>query len=288
MNSASLKELISAIKSKKGLENLDDAFVQQKIEKIFNADLRIKRKFEASKDFAQFSRSKEYEELLKKVRKELRAVYGVFQGDGDRDDILKRLRLTKDETEQLELVNQLLSLHTSTKERLPYYDNIYARICALKPHIVLDIGCGMNPLAYHHFVQHGCRPEIVASDISKTDMEFLQQCFKTLKIPGQAIPLDLTKDYAKLKEHPADVVLMLKLLDSLEEASRHISYKIFDNIEAEWIIASFPTKSLGGRKAIARAGRTWFERLLKRKELEWETFSVENELFYVIKNGPPR
>lgn len=281
-----MKDLIASIKSKKGLETLDDDFVQQKVERIFNADNRIKRKFESSKDFSQFSRSKEYEELLKKVRKELRAVYGVFQGQGSREDLLKKLRITNTEAERTELVNQLLALHTSTKERLPYYDDIYAHICArLKPKSVLDLGCGMNPLAYNKFVENGCRPKIVASDISKTDMEFLSECFKALKIPGKTIPLDLTKDYEQLKRYDVDVVFMLKLLDSLEEASRHISYKIFDNLDAKWVIASFPTKSLGGKKNIARAGRTWFERLLTRKGCKWETFSVENELFYVIRTG---
>jgi 16S rRNA (guanine(1405)-N(7))-methyltransferase len=283
------QELVAVIKSKRGLETLDDAFVQQKVEKIFNANNKLKQKFEQSKDFAQFSRSKEYEELLKRVRKELRAIYGVFQdatltGEKNREELLRRLRLTKDGTEKEEILTELLRAHTSTKERLPYYDEIYTEICnRTHPISVIDLGCGMNPLAYHYFVKHGCKPTVVASDISRKDMEFLEECFRTLKIPGKAVPLDLTKDYERLRELKADVTLMLKLLDSLEEAHRHISYKLFENIRTEWVVASFPTKSLGGKKNIARAGRTWFERLLKRKGLSWETFAVENELFYVIR-----
>jgi 16S rRNA (guanine(1405)-N(7))-methyltransferase len=277
------KELIASVKSKKGLETLDDAFVQQKIEKIFNANNKLRKKFGESKDFRQFSRSSEYEELLKRIRKELRAVYGVFQAGGDRREILRMLRSAKSEERQ-KLVTGLLQLHTSTRERLPHYDEIYARICKLGPKTVVDLGCGMNPIAYNYFEKNGCRPKIFASDISKTDMGFLEECFKALDIPGRAKAMDLTKEYEELGKIKGDVTLMLKLLDSLEEAHRHISYKIFDNIKTPWIIASFPTRSLGGKKRIAAAGRTWFERLLKRKSLQWETFSVENELFYVIKN----
>ena len=272
-------ELVAAIKSKKGLESLDDDFVQQKVVKIFQANNKLKKKFDDAKDFKQFSRSTEYEELLKRIRKELRAIYGVFQESDDRQKLIARLRSTGD-------VKPILSTHTSTRERLPYYEEIYAEICSrTAPKSVIDLGCGMNPLAYNYFVKNGCNPKIFASDISKTDMEFLQECFDILKIPGKTKALDLTKEYTELSKLKGDVTLLLKLLDSLEEAHRHISYKIFDNIKTEWIIASFPTKSLGGKKKIASAGRTWFERLLKRKNLTWDTFSVENELFYVIKNG---
>lgn len=272
-----LAKLVRALKAKKELSTLDDDFVQHKVEKIFNANHMLKRKFESSKDFAQFSRSKEYEELLKRVRKELRAVYGVFQQGDNRKKLLAELRTTKDPT-------NFLSTHTSTKERLPHYDEIYKEICEkIKPKIVIDLGCGMNPLAYQYFVQQGCKPKIIASDISKTDMEYLEECFKILKIPGVTIQLDLTKEYEELSKLNGDVTFLLKLLDSLEESHRHISYKIFENIKTPWIVASFPTKSLGGKNRIATAGRTWFERLLKRKNLQWETFSVENELFYIIK-----
>jgi 16S rRNA (guanine(1405)-N(7))-methyltransferase len=281
------RELIASIKLKKGLSSLDDRFVAEKVKKVFASNRVIQRKFYESKDFAQFSRSKEHEELLKRIRKELRAVYGVFQATGDRErrDILERLRTTKSGNERKRIIDELLSTHTSTKERLPYYDEVYAEICArTKPKFIIDLGCGLNPLAYQYFVQHGFRPTIIASDLSVEDMAFLDECFKVLGIPGKTIALDLTKNYKMVRTLKGDVTLLFKLLDSLEETKRHISYDIFDHITTPWIVASFPTKSLGGRKSIARAGRAWFERLLTRKGLRWETFSVENELFYVIRN----
>lgn len=279
-----MSELIAAIKSKKGLESLDDDFVQQKVEKIFRSNNLIKKKYDSSKSFAQFSRSKEYEELLKQVRKELRTVYGMYQKEGDREEILKRLRSTD---ERLELVNQLLNSHTSTKERLPYYNQIYRKICTtIKPKSIIDLGCGLNPLAYNYLIDNGCKPTIIASDISQNDMDFLNEAFKVLGIPGKTKRLDLVNEYEELKKLKGNVAFLFKLLDPLEEAKRHISYNIIDSIKTDWIVVSFATKSLGGKKNISVKGRSWFERLLKRKELPWETFSVENELFYTIKNKP--
>jgi hypothetical protein len=174
---------------------------------------------------------------------------------------------------------------------LPHYDEIYselARRITPAPRTVIDLGCGMNPLAYDRMLAHSWKPTVTASDISATDMAFLQDAFAALGIPGRAVALDLTKEYDKLSAMDGDVTLLFKLLDSLEEAHRHISYQLFDHIHSPWIVASFPTVSLGGGARIARAGRTWFERLLARKGLSFETFSVENELFYVIRNKPSR
>jgi len=276
----SVEEIVKAVKSRKELQTLDDQFVKDRVKRVLAANGVIRKKMDDASSFAQFCRSKEYEELLKRVRKELRAVYGVFQ-IGSRKKIIDKLRNSSlDEKE--ETIVEILKSHQSTSERLPYYKNIYSTICEkTQPKTIIDLGCGMNPLAYHHFAQH---PTIIASDISQEDMDFLQECFDILKIPGKTIRLDLITEYEKLAKLKGDATLLLKLLDSLEEAKRHISYKIFDNIKTPWIIASFPTKSLGGKKTIARAGRAWFERLLKRKEMTWETFSVENELFYIIKN----
>lgn len=277
-----IHSLVSAIKSRKGLETLDDEFVRQKIEKIFSGNAKLEKKFDESKNFDQFSRSKEYDALLKTVRKELRAVYGVFQGD-KRDVLLKSPGEMK---EKEAVIKEILMSHTSTRERIPYYDEIACELTKRipTPKRIIDLGCGMNPVAYHYFAKHGWKPEIFASDISSQDMEFLTDAFRILHICGKAKRMDLITEYEHLKTLEGDVTLLLKLLDSLEEAKRHISYKIFDCITTPWIVASFPTKSLGGKKSIASAGRTWFERLLKRKELVWETFSVQNEMFYVIRN----
>ena len=262
-------DIIQAVKAKKELSTLDNSFVREKVEKILRSDNRIKEKYESAKNFSQFTRSKEYKALLKAVRKELRVVYGVFQ-EGDARAALESG------------VPAVLQTHTSTRERIPYYGIICKELADRipQPKTILDLGCGLNPLADSYFRERGWKVHWVASDISSADMKFLEEAFARFDIDGETTQLDLVQEYEKIPK--ADVVFLWKLLDSLEEIERHISYKIFENIEAKWIVVSFPTKSLGGKKTISSRGRVWFERLLKRKNCSWESFRTPNELFYVI------
>ena len=277
--------LVAAIKAKKGLGTLDDTFVREKLERVLRGDARIARKLEAAKSVEQFLRSSTWDEILKRVRKELRAVYGVFQS-GDREALLSRLAQPGADTAGL--IEDLLETHVSTKERVPHYARIARELAARivpAPKIIVDLGCGMNPLAHHYWRSAGWNPTWIASDVSEADMRFLAAAFKTLDIRGKSVRIDLLSETEEVTTLKGDVTFLLKLLDSLEESKRHISYALFDAIRTPWIVASFPTKSIGGGKRISTAGRTWFERLLTRKNATWETFSVENEFVYVIRHG---
>ncbi|MDD9953934.1 MAG: hypothetical protein OXR66_06375 [Candidatus Woesearchaeota archaeon] len=274
MEQSELNDLITAVKAKKELANLDDTFVREKIEKLFAGNAKLRKKYDATKSFKQFSKSKEWEFILKAVRKELRVIYGVFQGDRTGVDV------------SAENLTAVLETHISTRERIPYFDMIYKELVDRipAPRTLLDLGCGLNPLSYSYMKKHGWTPSIVGVDISAADMDFLSDAMLQLNIPGKTIAADLVKQADVLDAVDAEVTFVLKLLDTLEEAERHVSYKLFEHIHSKWIVVSFATKSLGGKKNISSAGRTWFERLLHRKELSWETFSVPNELFYVITN----
>lgn len=280
---AKIKEIVRAIKSKKELASLDDAYVREKVGEHLRKHPGLKGKLEASRDFPQFSRSQEYRKLLKEVRKGLRAIYGVFQ-EKDRRRLLHRLKETED---QVSIAEEILETHTSTRERLPHYPALYSELASRlpAPKTLLDLGCGMNPLSCIYFPK-GWDPLITATDLSSEDMAFLAACLEALHAKAETFALDLAQEPERVAEHPADLVLMFKLLDSLEEAQRHISYRLFEHLRARHAIVSFPTKSLGGKKTIARAGRAWFERLLERKGYSWETLEIPNELFYVVRLSP--
>jgi len=268
-----MDDLIAAVKAKRELANLDDGFVRERIERVLQSDATIRRKYEDARDFKQFSRSKEFDMVLKIVRKELRKIYGMFQLS-DHERLIKASD-----------AKSLLLAHQSTQERLPFYDRIYKELANRipSPKTVADLGCGMNPLSYAYMVKHGWKPELIASDLSRNDMLLLAKFFHRFSISGRTIAIDLTKDFDILDDIHADVIFLWKVLDSIEETNRHISYKLFEHLHAKWVVVSFPTMSLGGQKRISTRGRSWFERLLHRGNLAFETFSVENELFYVVR-----
>lgn len=286
-----IDELVPLIKDKKELQGLDEAFVKKKI--VSHITTKAKEKLLDAKNVEQFSRSKEYDQLRRDVRKELRETYGVFELETRdlRKKLLKQLRDTK---EKDLLVRELLATHQSTRERLPYYSLLFTE---LKKHIdkwdaIVELGCGLNPVSYPFLVEKtGMKPRYVCADIASSDMRFLNEYFNIMNINGDARVLDAHEHDAVEKfvahEKP-DVVLMLKLLDTLESTQRHSTKKLLPRIAAHtnFLIISFATISLGGGKTIGDNKRAWFENYLHKQneniDWEWSVFTLPNEKFYVI------
>jgi 16S rRNA (guanine(1405)-N(7))-methyltransferase len=282
-----LDEIITAIKRKRELSSLDADFVRQKILKVLEQDRNIREKIETSNSFKELSRSAEFAELKKLVRAELRTVYGVFDLDEKRErkELLARL---KEKPGNADVILKLLLLHQSSKERAPRYLEVYKRIFSITgiPATILDLGCGANPYSYT-FLR--CKPRYIAVDIPGDALADIAEFFKIEGIKGEVVGVDLVQEFGKLtplsKENNVDVVFLFKVLDSLESVKRNISGKVLDALEAKWIVVSFPTVSLGGRKHIREERRAWFERLLARRDLSYEKFTVGDEIFYVVRKN---
>ncbi len=294
MNINYQKELIQDIKNKKELKNLDDSFVSEKLNSFFEnrtyeqEKQKIISKLNNSKSYKQFMKSKEHDFLLKSIRAELRTIYGVFidEHSNKKEELLKEKKY-----------KEILNLHQSTKERIKSYDEIYKQIFNMlkknsdekiknKKISIMDLACGLNPISAV-FIKEKIN-KYFASDISKSDCNFLNEFFKIEKIDGNAVAYDLTKsdDVDKIsklsKEY--DVCFLFKTLDSIEFIEWGLSEKLIEKIHSKFIVVSFPTLSIGGKKTIDKTKRKWFEDLLILKEYKYKTFEVDTELFYFVKN----
>lgn len=271
---------------KKELSSLDPDFVMDKLSAVLALQKfrKAKQKFDES-DYKQFSRSKEHDAIVKEVRVDLRKLYGVFINNdyGKRKKLLEELK----EDSSVEAHNKLLKLHRSSNERLGSYGEAYGQIFEItgKPKKILDLACGLNPLSYPYLE---CEPEYIASDLSEEDMKFIDAYFKIMKIKGKAVFLDLVKakeeELAKLSKD-VDITFLFKALDSMEFVEWNSSKRIISSLKSKWIVVSFPTKSIGGKKPIKKEKRGWFEKFLEEKELTSTIFELEDEIFYVIKNN---
>ncbi|MBW2993937.1 hypothetical protein KY315_00780, partial [Candidatus Woesearchaeota archaeon] len=225
------------------------------------------------------TRSEEYKKIIKHVRAVLRRVYGVFltKATEDREKHLKEDNFEK-----------LLETHLSTKERIPIYSTIYEKIFAItgKPEVILDLGCGLNPLSYPFMKVDA---EYYASELNESDCEFLGRCFKKMGIKGKAIPLNLVeaaKNPSLLNVFPkADVCFLFKILDEVErKKGRKASEALIKNINADWLVISFATKKVTG-KPMKFPYRRWLEQMLIRLGHEFKIIKESNEIFYVVKLG---
>lgn len=293
LNMDRLKELkadiIFSIKDKRELRALDEDFIDRKLKEFFTDrhnyqyKEKVLDKISKSKDFKQFSKSKECDFLIKNVRAELRKVYGAFilKEYEKKHKVLKKLLNQDDESTHIEL----LKLHKSTNERLGHYTELYIKIFEnIKGEVViLDLACGLNPIA-NFFIRNKIK-KYHASDISSEDCRFLKEYFSKTNIPNEVFPLDLVEkeSFKKLSSIKCDVCFIFKALDGLERVERNITEKLFKSINAKILAVTFPTLTLSGHREIKEYRRVWLEKLLSKLDWKYEKALIENELLYLIE-----
>jgi len=294
-------EIIQDIKDKKELRTLDEDFIRQKLD-VFLEDKRYelekKRmllKLENAKNYKQFTKSRDYDFLIKQMRTELRKVYGVFilEGYQKREKLLEELQKEKGKEKILEIHDKFFALHKSTKERMPHYKELYDIIfTTIKKYgakdddfIIMDLACGLNPISSILFKEK--IKKFYASDISTEDCEFLKRYFDTTDIDAVIFPADLTdeKIFPKLAKIRVDICFIFKTIDGLERVKRDITGDLLKNISTKYFAVTFPTLSIGGVREIKEHRRLWFERLLDKLKWKYEKFTLGSELLYVIEKG---
>ena len=267
-----VNEIIKTVKKKKELTSISDDFVKEQVFSFLKKNPKIAEYLE-KRDAKTLQRSAKYKELIKKMRAELRKSYGLFSTKEAK--LRENYLVEKDH-------DSILKSHVSTKERMRIYPVLYKKIWEITsvPKTIIDLGCGMNPFSFKYM--HLGKVEYLASDISRTDCDFIQKYFDAeLRIKGKTMVIDVLK--SDLKKLPkSDVCFLFKLLDPALVKNRKTAERIIEDVPAKWIIASFSTKTIGARK-MKDADRNWILNMCKRKGYLVKVLKFENEIFYVIQ-----
>ena len=181
-------------------------------------------------------------------------------------------------------LENILNKHASTRERLPLesMDALYAHIFEItgKPESILDLACGINPLYL------GARGYIVTGvDISGAAVDLINAFGHTYGMPVNALCADLLCPNA-IPRGRYDVALLFKVLPLLERQRPGAAVDVMNAIDAAFIVASFPTRTLGGRNVgmSAHYGE-WMASHLPENRIIAGRFETGNELFYILKEG---
>ena len=260
-----IDRITKSVKKKKEFASIDDTFVKRIIERELNKKLRETLE---KHDEKTLERSEKFKKVVKSVRAVLRKKYGVFKKEYKNDD-------------------DFLKKHLSTRERLPFYQEVYQKIWGItgKPKSILDLGCGYNPFSFKFMKLK--KVKYFAVELTKEDCKDIQQFFdKTKEINGKAMQMDLENKENFKKLPKADITFMFKLLDTIDRKKGHaLSKELIDNIKSKWIVISFATKTIGQRTMKRKTYRgKWLETYLTRKNKRYEKFEIPNEIFYVIEN----
>ena len=183
---------------------------------------------------------------------------------------------------------RIMGNHSSTRERAPTLGRFYAECLAGLPpiHSVLDLGCGLNPLA---LAWMDLPPNVVYSccDINAGLVDFLNRYFTLAGIRGEAEVRDLT---GKPAGQPVDLVLALKLLPTLETLQRGAGAALLRSVRAKYLLVSFAECSLGGRRSGLGRGHGEAFAALAREEgwaLEERNFPGETVFIATGESAKP-
>lgn len=207
------------------------------------------------------------DDAVKRVKRRLHQAVGAFRGGLTGDAAMRS--------------------HASVRERLPFLATFYSGIWAITgtPSSVLDLGCGLNPLALPHM---GLAPDAryVAIDVDERLLGVVRSFLEQSRQPHAVRSVDLVRD---VPQDEVDTALMLKLVTTLDHQDPDAATRLLRGIRASHAVVSFTTRSLGGRgKGMERTNRARMDRLVAdaRRVSAVAEASVPGELVFVLTLEP--
>ncbi|RPI57155.1 MAG: 16S rRNA methyltransferase, partial [Chloroflexi bacterium] len=207
-----------------------------------------------------------------------------FEEEFDADAAYRGLAAAWDrgEDERRAACRAVLSLHSSTRERLPILDRFYPSLWEIagRPGTVLDLGCGLNPLAWP-WMALPPGTAYVPLDIDCRRIAFVN---RFLALAGLA-PLARCQDL--LTQPPtdrADVALLLKLSPTLERQEEGATLRLVAELQAPSAVVSFAVTSLTGRrKGMEEQYGSQFAAMSRGHSWRVTELRFETELAFVVQ-----
>ena len=249
-----MKELVAEIRKKKELSGVSTEVIKKSI-------INYVSKHNVALDKVN---KKDKKLIIKEVRAELRLYTGRFQKGTDR----------REEMLGSGNIRGLLESHVSTKERVGIYPELKMLIKNLNVKSILDLACGLNPiaLAEKDIKYHAC-------DIKEDELEIIGKFFEKNGINGKVFVCDLREVDENLPE--ADLCLLLK---TFEVVDKMYAERILKSLKCRYIIVSFPLQKISGRR-MKVPKRDWMDKILERLKYKFKIVEMENEIFYVIEKS---
>lgn len=179
----------------------------------------------------------------------------------------------------------IMAHHASTRERLPFLEPFYATALAdIAPlRSVLDVACGLNPLAVP-LISLAADAQYFACDLFSDMTDFLNAVFPLLGIQGEAFTCDVLTAPPTQK---VQIAFVFKLLPLLEQWDKSAGRELLRALNADTLLVSFPTRTLGGRgKGMGATYETRFRALAESEGWPYRRFEFPNELCFLVTKSP--
>lgn len=231
-------------------------------------------------------RYRKHKPALKSVREQLHSIMAPYLGDPNYEAAIKQLVnafASHDPAHIKATCRDLMYYHLSTRERLPILNDFYGEIFQVtgKPRSILDIACGLNPLA---FPWMDLEPplDFYAYDIHEPRIAFLNQYFGLQGLPHLARVQDVAHHFP---EETADIALFLKEMPRFERNYHGQGRPLLQSLNVRHIVISFPTISTHGGRNLTGRYRDFLHQLIDG--LNWGVTELlfEGELVFCLETG---
>ncbi|MCA9899976.1 MAG: 16S rRNA methyltransferase [Ardenticatenaceae bacterium] len=233
----------------------------------------------------ELDKRRSLKEAVKATKNKLHQVGGAYQQtklNYEKSLDLLRETAVSQPTQLRTTCHQLMQAHASTRERLSILDEFYETIFAELPpvHTVLDLACGLNPLAYPWLPLPG-DVEFTAVDIYGDMLNFIQDFFELAGVNGRTQQRDII---GNPPTEPYDLILLLKTLPCLEQVDKHAAVNLLDAVNGSYLVISYPAQSLGGRsKGMVENYTEQFMGLVNGRNWQLHRFEFATELAFLVK-----
>lgn len=183
----------------------------------------------------------------------------------------------------------ILSLHSSTRERLSIAHDFYAQIFKITgtPDSLVDHACGLNPIMFP-WMNLPTQTKYFANDIDQKGLQFLSNVISLFSQRGISTPQFhfAQRNILGSVQQSAQVALFLKCLPTFEHLDPGLWQQILKKQHAQYKVVSFAIKSSSHyRKYAARTFSGHFEAYLVHASLPYQKIIFTNELVYILKSS---
>ncbi|MCB8967426.1 MAG: hypothetical protein H6660_11085 [Ardenticatenaceae bacterium] len=231
-------------------------------------------------------RYKKPKQALKAVRAQLHSIMAPYLGDPVYEEAAARLTAvfaTQDPVQIKETCRTILYDHLSTRERLPILQTFYREIFHItgKPKSLLDIACGLNPLAFP-WMELPATTAFYAYDIHEPRIAFINHYFALQGLP----PLAKVQDIAlQFPQEQADVALFLKEMPRFARNYGDLGRPLLEALNVRWLVLSFPEVSTHGGRNLVNRYREFMQQLIAGHDWPLTELLFEGELVFCIHKG---
>jgi len=271
-----IKDVIFEIKRKKELFEISEKFLENFIKRELQKREYLLDIIKRSKNIKDLKRDPLFIEFFKEIRKILHEIYGVFTPK----DRKRMLDIIYSDLPLKQKIIELLTITQSTRERINFYSDIYKNIFIEDPIEILDLASGLNPISIYFSDKKPERYDFL--DISKYVIQIVDYILNEIGIKNNGyeedifnLPKEILKNY--------QYIFIWKTIPLLEKVQPGYTKELINILDFDYLVISFPRRSLRKRKEIGKAWIPWIKKIAKDLNLEIKKeYEIPNEYFIIL------